>query len=275
MSLVTALVYAVLSAIAHVFPIGGIAVLAGIPERVLGWEPLAGSSVESMVFLGLSGALFALFGHDWLSTIAATIRMLATRKPPRSIDDRLFGLMAIAIGVGVSLDHWFDRSPESVMALRGDGSWGPVALVAGLLGGAALLSTVDAYSRKKRSLFDLGALEAILIGIALAVSPLPGVGPLAAVLFALLARNFSRESAIKLTFLALGPWTLYQWMELPEVVRAAPSGVRGLAALVVAILAWIVADAFRIQFTKFGIRNVIAARVAVAAAVALSFAVKF
>ncbi|HTL12419.1 MAG TPA: undecaprenyl-diphosphate phosphatase [Bdellovibrionota bacterium] len=172
-------------------------------------EPDAATSAA--MALGALLALVVFFRHDWSSILSGLLQTILLRRRPMTLDERmpLFLLVATAPVLIFSsiLASWLDAP-----------SWGPAAWATILAGGAALLAFADRMSRKTRRWVDWNWVDALGVGVAQALSLVPGSGRFEATWLLASARNYSLEAACKFAYYALLPLLIADLVRMPPAL---------------------------------------------------------
>jgi undecaprenyl-diphosphatase len=166
--------------------------------------PRPGLVLEAVLHLGTALAVLMLFWPDVRRLIAAVIRwMRHTRmrgapgdRPVDDPDSRLAGVVLLATVVTAALGLLFLEPLERMFtSVRG-------AAVQLLANGLILLL---ARERGLRRAEDAGALDGLVLGLAQAVSIVPGISRSGITIAAALWRGLGREDAARLSFLVALP----------------------------------------------------------------------
>lgn len=169
--------------------------------------------------MGTLLALLAYFRHDWASMISSVIRIIAYRKMPMTVDERI-PLFVLEATIPPVLAWYYFRDPIENWITT------PSHAAAALLGFGVLLYVSDTIGRKNKGTFDWNWLDALVVGLLQVTALIPGGGPVTAVLLASLIRNYRREAAAKFalfcaTPLALGSTLLHlKGVSIPAAVAA-------------------------------------------------------
>jgi undecaprenyl-diphosphatase len=82
---------------------------------------------------------------------------------------------------------------------------GPLVIAAGLVVGSVIFVVAEAIAQRRRAMMDLGATDAIVIGIAQAIALIPGISRSGITISAGLFRELRREDATRFAFLLATP----------------------------------------------------------------------
>ena len=158
-----------------------------IAPTLLG-EPDPGAAYTAVLQLGTLAAVIIYFAKD-------LVRMpLAAIKDVRSPDAMLMwkiGLGSIPIGVlGILLKHHIESDFRSL--------W---IIACSLIGVGVLVAVIDARAKGERGAYDLGWLDAFLIGCAQSCALIPGVSRSGSTICMALLLGMSRREAARFSFL--------------------------------------------------------------------------
>ena len=195
-----AIVLGIVQGASEFLPISSSGHLYLVP-RLLGWH----GEVESLSFdvalhVGTTAAVVAYFWRDWLRMAAAFLR--SAPQGPGAVwrDDRARLLVLIAFGsvpaavLGASFTGFFEGDARNI--------W---AVASMLIVFAVVLYVSDRLARQGRGFAAVGAADAVAIGLAQAVSLVPGVSRSGITISAGLIRGFDRASATRFSFLLSTP----------------------------------------------------------------------
>lgn len=206
MSLVEAIVLAVVQGLTEFLPISSTAHLILVPW-LLGWQD-PGLTYDVALHAGTLVAVLAYFARDWWLLLTNALRSL-----PAEIDVHVSLLQVIFVAtIPAALAGFFLESyAETVFR----SAW----LVASALMAVALLMWVaDRRPTLVRSLETVGFRDGLLIGLAQAVAIVPGTSRAGITIAAGLFRNLTRESAARFSFMLatpiIGGATLVKGLEL-------------------------------------------------------------
>lgn len=190
------LVYALLFCLGQFLPLGG-DVYAQAFTKIIHGEEIAYLS-NAFYFFGFV-VLFVFFIHDWASILTSGIQTLVFRRKPEMLDERLFFFLLISTGLGIGghiafewleLQHYQNFTAASIAIIV-------LALA---------LYFFDGWSKRNKDLCDFGWIDSIWAGLCFATGVFLGVGWLTVGILGLLVRNYKREAALKLSFLAMTPY---------------------------------------------------------------------
>jgi undecaprenyl-diphosphatase len=162
------------------------------------WPSVGGSGAFDKTFdvalhLGTLVGIVAYFWRDVIAILAGLVRSLARRSFDR-FEERLPWYIALATIPGAA----FGAAGEGLI----EGPLGEPALVAlNLIGFGLVLLAADRLARHKWTLERLRSGSAFSIGMAQALSLMPGVSRSGITMTAALALGFTREAAARFSFL--------------------------------------------------------------------------
>jgi undecaprenyl-diphosphatase len=249
-----AVVLAVVQAFGEFLPISSSAHLI-LTRWFFGWselDPAMDLTFDVALHAGTLLAVLIYFFPTWINLIVAGFggqpRMSAAGSPFGNVDDAESGrdrmlLWWIVLGTipgaiaGKVLDKYAEvKFRESYVLI------GSMLIVVGLL-----MWLAEKFGGERRPMTGIGAIDAILIGIAQAFALIPGVSRSGSTITAGLARGLNREAAARFSFLLLAPITggavllkahgvmkaggLPPGMKLPFLVGISVSFVLGLGVI--------------------------------------------
>lgn len=192
MTLLQALVLGIVQGVTEYIPVSSSAHLVLVPW-LLGW-PEAGFVFDVLVQWGTLVAVILYFWRDLTMLIAAALQGLATGRPLATADARLAWLIVVgSLPAGV-LGLLFKEDFKRVFSAQT--SVAALLLVTGLL-----LVLSERLGTRTRPLSTLTWLDAFIVGLAQALSILPGISRSGATMAAGLGRHLDREAAARFSFL--------------------------------------------------------------------------
>jgi undecaprenyl-diphosphatase len=147
-----------------------------------------GLSFNVALHLGTALAVLLYFAQTWIGLVADLFR--GRWRMPALI---ALGTAPAAIA-GVLFQSAIERE------LRG-----PLVIAAGLVVGSVIFVVAEAIAQRRRAMMDLGATDAIVIGIAQAIALIPGISRSGITISAGLVRELRREDATRFAFLLATP----------------------------------------------------------------------
>ena len=203
MTLFQAIITAVVGVFSEIFPVAGGA-HRSLLEFFFGWD-VSHPRLIGATELGLCLSLVFSLRHDIASHLSSLIQIIAYRKKPMAMDERMPIFVLIAIVAPIVAFFFFRQLP----VLPAENPY----LFAGLLGLSTIpMAFLDGYTKKNKSIYDWNALDAALIGVGSAALAIPEVGRTAGAFTISALRNYSREGAGKFILYvatplsALGAW---------------------------------------------------------------------
>lgn len=208
MEMFQAIVMGIVQGLTEFLPVSSSAHLIIVPW-LLGW---ADSLVHSLAFdvslhIGTLVALLLFFASDWVRLIRAGIASVIERRVGDDPDRKLAWFLVIGTlpaGIaGLLAEHkikvWFYEpvSQKSVGRF--------VVMSACLVIGGIALWIADYFGRQRRRLDQITLGDVIIIGLAQALSIVPGVSRSGSTIMAALALRFERPAAARFSFLLSAP----------------------------------------------------------------------
>jgi undecaprenyl-diphosphatase len=232
-------VLAIVQALTEFLPISSTAHLVLIPW-LFGWKD-GGLTFDVALHAGTLVAVIIYFFQDWVQIIAQCFGLRIGRDQDLKQNRNLLWLLAVAsIPIGI-FGYLFDK--------QADTTWRQPYVIGTML---ILVGIVMWIAEKRRigskSMSTIQMSDGIAVGLAQAVSVIPGTSRSGATISAGLFRNMNRETAARFSFLLSTPaiaaavakkfWDVHKEggipadMKVPIVVGIAVSGVLG--AIVIA-----------------------------------------
>jgi len=232
-------VLAIVQALTEFLPISSTAHLVLIPW-LFGWKD-GGLTFDVALHAGTLVAVIIYFFQDWVQIIAQGFGLRIGRDPDLKQNRNLLWLLAIAsIPIGI-IGYLFDKQADTTW--RQPYVIGTMLIVVGIVMWIAEKRRIGSKSMSTIQMSD-----GIAVGLAQAVSVIPGTSRSGATISAGLFRNMNRETAARFSFLLSTPaiaaavakkfWDVHKEggipadMKVPIVVGIAVSGVLG--AIVIA-----------------------------------------
>jgi len=194
-SVTQALVLGILQGLAEFLPISSSAHLTLAPW-LFGW-PDPGLAFDVALHVGTLVAVLWYFRTQWISLIAAAVRLVKQGRPKTEEERRVIFLIIATIPgaiAGLALEKYADtafRDPKLVAT---------VLIVMGVV-----LWVVDKAASRDRSLETMRWTDALLIGLAQMFAIVPGVSRSGSTITAGRALRFTREGAAVFSFLMSMP----------------------------------------------------------------------
>ena len=172
-----------------------------IARELFGWDFANDLTFDVALHLGTTVALLAYFWQEWLLMLRGGLRWaMGDRDPGKTTvyGARLLSLLAIgslpAAVVGLIFDNYVEEKVRS-----------PLVAGAMLVTFGVVLFAAENAGRRLRSIDSCGWRDILWIGVAQAVSLVPGVSRSGVTISAALGRGFTREEAARISFLLATP----------------------------------------------------------------------
>jgi len=219
MGLVAAVALGVVQAITEFLPVSSTAHLLVVGE-LLG-ESLADPRFRAFVTIiqtGTTLAVLVYFREDLWRIGRAVVRGLAIGRPFGSGDARLGWYIALGTVPAAVLGKLLERRIEAL---------GNMVIAASLVGWGLVLLAAERLARHRRTLAQVGAGDALAIGVGQALALVPGTSRSGSTITVGMLLGFTRESAARFSFLLsvpiiLGAGIYKLWKALPAL-RGEPS----------------------------------------------------
>jgi undecaprenyl-diphosphatase len=196
MPILQVIVLAVVQGITEFVPISSTAHLY-LTSWLLGWHTEA-LDFDIALHIGTLLAILLYFLRDWLQIVAQGFGMRYGRDEELTRNRTMLWLLAIAtIPVGV-FGYVFNKQAET--------TWrNPFVIGFMLVAVGAVMWLAERAGRKRRDLSSLNLPEAVVIGLAQALSIVPGTSRSGITISAGLFNDFDRQSAARFSFLLSAP----------------------------------------------------------------------
>jgi undecaprenyl-diphosphatase len=195
MDLLRAAVLGVVQGLTEFLPISSSGHLILVP-RLLGWDD-QGLSFDVGLHLGTLLALLVYFWRDWWRMVTVGLGDLRDHQLSFSehrVESRLLWLLALgsvpAAVAGLFFNSWIEDNVRQPWL---------VAITLAVLG--TILLAADRWSKQRRTVSDVGVVDAVAIGLAQACALIPGVSRSGATMSMGLFRNLTRNDAARFAFL--------------------------------------------------------------------------
>ena len=254
------IVLAVVQGLTEFLPISSSGHLVLVPSA-FGWAD-QGMAFDVAMHLGSLVAVLIYFRGDIASLLKGTTQVLGGKVA--TFESRLalaigLGTIPAAIG-GLLLADLISANLRS-----------PSVIVVTLSGYAVLMLLADRLGRRDRILTSIGIKDVVLIGLAQALSLVPGTSRSGVTITAAMALGFERTEAARFSFLLAVPVILLaSGYELTVLLRADASvawGQLGFGALIAAIVAYMSIEFFMRFVNRVGLLPFAIYRLALAAVV--------
>ncbi|NLG28921.1 MAG: undecaprenyl-diphosphatase UppP [Chloroflexi bacterium] len=197
MSVCQAIVLGIVQGLTEFLPISSSAHLTLIPWALHWPEP--GLLFDTVLHVGTLAAIVAYFWHEILRILGAWFGSLRTRRIDNP-DARIAWLLILGTIPAVLAGLVLEDLVEQVLGT-------PAIVAAILILTGVVLFVSDRLGRKDRSLEQLKAGDAIVIGVAQACAILPGLSRSGATMAGGLVRGLTRQDAARFSFLLALPIT--------------------------------------------------------------------
>jgi len=193
MTLIQAIVLAVVQGVTEFLPISSTAHLVLVPWLV-GWAD-QGLTFDIALHAGTLVAVLAYFAREWLGMLASLFG--GTSRAP-GVDRRMLGIIVAATVPGGLAGYFLESYAESVFR-------SPALIAAMLMGVAGLMWMADRRRRLLRSADSITLTDGLVIGMAQALAVVPGTSRAGITIAAGLFRNLTREAAARFSFMLATP----------------------------------------------------------------------
>jgi len=219
MSLLAALFLGVLQAATEFLPVSSTAHLLVFGELLghdLG-DPRF-RAFATIIQTGTTIAVLVYFRAEIFSLVTAGLRSIARRRPLETAQSRLAWFIMLGTIPAAVLGKLFEERIEAL------GNW----VIAGSLVGLGLvLLAAERYARHLRTVEDVGAKDALLIGLGQALALVPGSSRSGTTITTGMLLGFTREAAARFSFLLSVPIILgaggYKLWKTVPVLRGEPA----------------------------------------------------
>jgi len=196
MPLVQVIVLALIQGLTEFLPVSSTAHLY-LTSWLMGWQVEA-LDFDIALHIGTLLAVIIFFFKDWIQIIAQGFGIHVGKDDELRHNHMLLWLLAIgSIPVGV-VGYVFKKEAETVWRT-------PYVMGAMLITVGLLMWFADNGGKKLRDLASVNVPDAVLIGLAQGLSPIPGTSRSGITITAGLFRDLSRESAARFSFLLSTP----------------------------------------------------------------------
>ena len=195
-----AIVLGIVQGLTEFLPISSSGHLIAVRE-LFDWQFADDLTFDVSLHLGTTIAILVFFWREWVQMASSAFRRLTGERgvePAGVFDYRM--LVFVAVGsvpvaiVGLAFNSWIEDEIRSPIVV------GMMLIVFGLT-----LAFADWAGRRQRTLSDLGLRDALLIGLAQAVSLVPGASRAGVTISAGLLLGFTREAAARFSFVLSTP----------------------------------------------------------------------
>lgn len=174
-----------------------------VARDLFGWEFADDLTFDVALHLGTTLAVLVFFRNEWLYMLRGGLAFATGGEQPQTplgtvYDARLLFLLAIASVptaiVGIVVDVWFEDDLRR-----------PLVVGAMLIAVGLAIYVAERVSRRTRSIESTGWTDAVFIGLAQALSLVPGTSRSGVTISAGLLRGFNRNHAARFSFLLATP----------------------------------------------------------------------
>ncbi len=193
MSLLEAIVLAIVQGVTEFLPISSTAHLVLVPW-LFGWTD-PGLTFDVALHAGTLIAVLAYFARDWLAMLGS---LLKGGRSDSGVDGRLLGIILAATVPGAVAGYFLESYAETTFR-------SPVLIAAMLMGIAGLMWIADRRPTLVRGAESVSLADGLLIGLAQALAVIPGTSRAGITITAGLFRNLTREAAARFSFMLATP----------------------------------------------------------------------
>jgi undecaprenyl-diphosphatase len=215
MNIFWALILGTVQGLTEFFPVSSSAHLTVLPWIFKFPDP--GLSFDIALHAGSFLAIIALFWAEWFSLAKAFFSR------EKSFEKNLAWFLIVTSVPGAIIGALLESKAEGVFR-------NPLLVALTLVAFGLVLYFVDRLAANKKELKEMNLKSALLIGLSQAVAIIPGVSRSGATITAGRALGFSRESAVKYSFLAAAP----------IILGAAVFGLRHATATEIFSINWVI-----------------------------------
>lgn len=239
MTLAEAVVLGLTQGLTEFIPVSSTAHLY-IVNKLFGW-PDAGAAFTAVLQLGTLVAVIGYFMRDLLGMLGALLDPARRDSPEaRRLLYVVLGTIPLVIA-GVALKHHIEGGLRSMKVVA------TCLIVVGLI-----IAVVEKLASHRRTLDDLTAKDAVIIGLAQACAVVPGVSRSGSTLAAAMGIGLRRDAAAKFSFLLSVPAVAGAAVfELPKAIKT--PGLVGMplfVALAVACVSGYASIAWMLRFLR-------------------------
>lgn len=188
MTLFQSIISAILATLGELLPFSTTVHFSTLTQT-LGW-PTPETPLIATFYFGLFSSLVIHFRHDFLSHFSSVLKILIYRRKPTAIDELMPFYILCAL-VPPVLFWFFAR--EHFLQIQDN----PVLLLSVFAAATIPFWFYDSYSKRNKGFYDWNVVDALCVGVGLAIGQIPGVGCIAAGYLLAMMRNYSRPGAYK------------------------------------------------------------------------------
>ncbi len=238
-----AAVLGIVQGLTEFLPVSSSGHLIFLPD-LLDWKGIVDTlEFDVALHVGTTVAVIWFFWSDWVRIVASFLRNLGTRVTG-DFDSKLFlmilvgSIPAAVVGLGFK-DFIEDNTRE------------PLLVAITLFVFALVLFAADKAGSKKREFKQIGWTEAMFVGVAQAISLIPGVSRSGVTISAGLFRGLNRQAATRFSFMLSTPATIgAAALSVKDLMESSSEGnllVFIVGTILAAIVGWL-AIKFLLQF---------------------------
>ena len=227
MSTLQALVLGAVQGLTEFIPISSSGHLVLVPEA-LGWDE-PGLAFDVLLHVASLVALIAYFWADLVTVARGSVG--GDRAARRLVALLAIGTIPAAVAGYVLNDYFEDAFTDAKAAAL------QLLITAAILVGAELIASYHRSKQRLRTIDDLNAGDAALVGIAQAISILPGISRSGATIAAGLALKMERDDSARFAFLLAIP-ALFgaALVKVPELGGAELTGAPAIGGFIASLI---------------------------------------
>ena len=198
MDILQAFILGIVQGFSEFLPISSSGHLIIFP-KLFGWSGVVDSlEFDVALHVGTTVAVIWFFWNDWVKIIKSFLRSLKEKEITKKFESKL--LLMILVGsipagvVGLGLKDWIEQNTREPLLVAGT-----------LFSFGLLLWLADKAGQKNRSFTNIGWIDTAIIGVAQAISLVPGVSRSGVTITAGLFKGLNREAATRFSFLLSTP----------------------------------------------------------------------
>ncbi|MCI0404394.1 MAG: undecaprenyl-diphosphate phosphatase [Acidobacteria bacterium] len=193
MTLVQAIVLAIVQGVTEFLPISSTAHLVLVPWLV-GWTD-QGLTFDIALHAGTLVAVLAYFAREWLGMLAS---LFGGSSAAPGVGRRMLGIIVAATVPGGLAGYFLESYAESIFR-------SPTLIAAMLIAVAGLMWVADRRRTLLRGTDGITLADGLIIGVAQALAVIPGTSRSGITIAAGLFRNLTREAAARFSFMLATP----------------------------------------------------------------------
>ena len=260
MEIVQSIIIGGVQGLSEFLPISSSGHLVIIPY-LFNWR-YGGLSFDVALHFGTAIALVAFFWQDWIRIISNAINslysLLNKKNKPNENHKSISGqyppnllwqivLASIPVAIAALL---FDQTIENTF--HSDSFLGRLIIALNLAFFGLLLWLLDKYSKKKLNIEKISLKQSVLIGLAQALSLMPGVSRSGITITAGMASGLKRESAARFSFLLSTPAIVGAFLLSLKDIHQSDTGIAFWAGVVSSTIFSFLTIKFLLNYLKKG-----------------------